>query len=410
MRKVLVTTSISLFLFAGAISGFAQAGTLDPAFGSNGVVDNSPLTQFSAAAVAPNGDIVVAGTIGTTAAIVRYLPNGTPDPSFGTNGTLMLPPPASFFLGESFMLGIAVQSNEEILATFYAFNNTSTESESVLLRLTASGEPDTTFGTGGQVAFNFPVPVSWGGSATLVLAQPDGKILVTGNITPPFRNHSAPLTLLVRYLANGTVDTTFGTNGAEEVATAVDLPSSLALLSGDAILTLNGTGAIAAAQFSSAGAPVTPATGGKITAVDQTGATAFQSNGDFLVAGTIQGPDGRRNFDAVVERFLLNGTQDTTFQSPAIRLGPDGGQVENVPVGVNVDSTGRVVVGVSFVSSTSSAGVARLTSSGALDTTFGADGISTLVPGFVLYDSLVQSDNKIVIVGGSGNLARYLAK
>ena len=422
MRKFLASAVISLFLLAGAIPAFAQAGSLDPAFGTNGVVNSSPLSNFTAAAVAPNGDIVVAGdidapssTVTAAAAFVRYLPNGTPDPSFGTNGLVLLPPPSSFFLGESFTLGFAIQSNGDIVATFYAFNNTSTESESQLIRLNANGTPDTTFGTGGEVPLNFPLPTSsWSPSATLVLAQPDGKILVTGNIVPPFRKGvttPAPLTLLARYLSNGAVDTTFGTNGVEEVATAVDLPSSLALLSGDGILALNDTGTIAAAQFSSAGAPVTPATGGKVIAADQTGATAFQSNGEFLIAGTIQGTGGKRNADAIVERFELNGTQDTSFQSPAIRFAPDAPFVENIPIGVNVDSTGRVVVGVDFIDSSSFAGVARLNSNGTLDTTFGSDGIGKTVPGFVLYDLLVQpADNKIVIVSSSGNLARYLAQ
>ena len=64
-----------------------------------------------------------------------------------------------------------------------------------------------------------------------------------------------------------------------------------------------------------------------------------------------------------------------------------------------------------FIDSSSFAGVARLNSNGTLDTTFGSDGIGKTVPGFVLYDLLVQpADNKIVIVSSSGNLARYLAQ
>jgi uncharacterized delta-60 repeat protein len=409
MKKLIASGVLSLGLLT-SVPLFAQAGQLDPSFGNGGIVQSTLLTSFSGAALAPNGDIVVAGGTGGIATLVRYLPNGTLDSSFGSSGIATLPPPASFFLGESFTLGMTVQSNGDILATLYAFNNTSTMSEAVLVRLNTSGQPDSTFGTGGQVPLNFPVPTSWSASATRVLAQPDGKILVTGNITPPFRNHSAPLTLLARYLSNGVVDTSFGTNGVEEVVTAVDLPSSLALVAGDEILALNDQGTIAAAQFSSTGTLITPPVGGNVVATENTGTTAFQSNGDYVIAGTTQGADGRLNVDAVVSRFELNGTADSSFQSPSIRFGPDGVDVKTVPAGITVDPMGRILVGAEFETSTAASGVARLNSNGSLDATFGNDGISSLVPNFVIYAILVQPNNQIVMVGSSGNLARYLAQ
>jgi uncharacterized delta-60 repeat protein len=417
MRKVFLSAVVSLSLLSRAVPGFAEAGSLDPAFGTGGLVQNSPLSNFSSAVVAPNGDIVVAGTIfapteniTASAAIIRYLPNGTPDPSFGTNGIVMLPPPASFFLGESFTIGLAIQSNEEILANFYAFNNTSTESESELIRLNANGTPDTTFGDDGEVALNFPVPASWSASATLVMAQPDGKILVSGNITPPFKkggSTSAPLTLLARYLSNGAPDTTFGSDGVEEVATSVDLPDALALLSGDGILAFDG----GYAQFSSAGAPVSPVTGGTIVAINQPGgSTAIEPNGEYVVAESVKGPDGKTNTDATAERFEFNGTVDPTFNAPAFSFGPNAPGVKNGAAAIGVDSAGRVAVGVEFSSTSLASGVARLTSAGSLDTTFGNGGIGATVPNFVIYALLIQADNKIVMVSSAGNLARYLAQ
>jgi len=416
MRKTILSAVVSLLVLSRPMMGFAKAGSLDPSFGTDGLV-NSPLSNFTAAVIAPNGDIVVAGdidapssTITASLAIVRYLPNGTPDPSFGTNGTVLLPPPSSFFLGESFALGIAVQSNEDILATFYAFNNTSTESESELIRLNANGTPDTTFGSAGEVPLSFPVPTSWSASATLVMAQPDGKILVTGNITPPFHKGgttSAPLTLLARYLANGAPDTTFGTDGVEEVTTSVDLPEALALLSGDGILAFNGT----YAQFSSAGAPVSTVSGGTIIAIDQTGeGFALKPNGEYVVAGGVRGPFGKTNTDATAELFEINGTLDPSFNAPAFSLVPNAVNVKNGAAGIGVDSEGRVAVGVELNSSPLVSGVARLDANGSLDTTFGSDGIGATVPNFVVYTVLVQANNQIVMVSSNGSLARYLAQ
>jgi uncharacterized delta-60 repeat protein len=411
MNKFILSLVVALGILGASTATFAQAGSLDPTFGNGGIVETSPLSQFAGAALATDGDIVVAGAAGSSAAIVRYLPNGALDPSFGTNGIVTLPPPSNFSLGISFPLGLGVQSNGKVVVTFYAFNNTGTASEALLLRLNANGQFDPTFGIGGRVNLNFPVPPSWSATATRVLPQPDGKILVTGNITPPFRNHSAPLTLLARYLSNGALDASFGTNGVSELVTPVDLPSSLALLSGDGILAVNAQAPIAAAQFTSAGALVTPPTGGTIIATDNAGITAFQPNCEYLLAETTSGPDGRLNVDAEVMRFELNGTIDSAFQSPVIRFGPDGADVKNLPAGITVDSVGRVVVGAEYEGTSSFAsGVARLNANGTPDATFGTDGISTTVPRFVIFGILVQPDNKVIMVGGTGDLARYLAQ
>jgi uncharacterized delta-60 repeat protein len=411
MMKKFIGPGVLFSLAMSITPAFAQAGHLDPSFGTGGVVtNNAPFTSFAGAAVAPNGDIVVAGGVGGVATILRFLPNGTPDPSFGTGGVLSLPAPSSFFLGESFPLALAVQSNGEILITYYAFNNTSTESESLLLRLTASGQPDTTFGSAGQVPLNFPVPASWSASATEILAQPDGKILVTGNITPPFRNHSAPLTLLARYLSNGALDSTYGTGGISEVVTPIDLPGSLALLSGDGLIALNTEGTIVAAQFSSAGALASSLTGGTIIATSNLGDAVFQTNGEYLVSGGVPGTEGKTNIDATVSRFELNGTVDSTFQPPTIRFAPDAVETKTFLDAIAVDSAGRIVAAGELESSNSGSGVARLNANGTLDSTFGSDGIGAIVSGFVDYAVLVQTNNQIVMVSGNGSLARYLAQ
>ena len=309
-------------------------------------------------------------------------------------------------------LAVAVQPNGEILTVLFAFNNTSTMLENLLIRLNTNGTMDTAFGSGGFVALNFPAPTGWGASATIVLAQPDGKILLTGNVTPPFRNKSAPLTLLARYLSTGAPDTSFGTSGLVEVATPIDLPSTIALLSADSILAFNTKGNVA--QFSSSGALLATATGGTIVATKDAGilnGLAILPNDELLAAGAIPGPDGKTNVDAVVERFTLADVLDTSYESPAIRFGPDAPQVKNEPQSLVVDSEHRGLVGVQFVTATTdTAGVARLNANGSLDTTFGSAGVSPTVSNFVLYRLLVQPNNQPIMISGGGSLARYLAQ
>jgi len=423
--------------FAGG-SAMAQAGSLDPAFGNGGIVVTNfgPLGNFfetndfsfSDAALAPNGDLVVAGSVTgldnqqETAVIVRYLPNGTLDNSFGSNGVVTLPAPASFASPSSFVLSVTVQPNGKILTLFGATSNTGTQSETVLLRLNLNGEPDTTFGTDGQIFVAFPEQAPLSVSANIVLAQPDGKILVGGAGTPPFRSTAPTETILARYLSNGAPDTTFGHNGFS-ISISIAVPSALALLSGDGILAGNSVGQVA--QFSAAGSLVGTPTGGAVIATKNTGVSAFESNGSYLIAGTTGGPDGRRNIDARIVRFLDSGAVDQTFSSPAISFGTNGPLVKSEPAGIAVDSNGKVTTGGIFITPANGVfGLARVNPTGAVDTTFGSNGaVNTQVAleGSV-FAVLVQPDNKIIAIGeaqvsksfpgtteGLG-IARYLAK
>jgi len=115
-------------------------------------------------------------------------------------------------------------------------------------------------------------------------------------------------------------------------------------------------------------------------------------------AALIEGPDGKTNDDAIVERFELTGVLETTCESPAIRFGPDGVEVKNLAQNIIVDSETRGLVGVEFdTPGTDGAGVARLKSNGSLDTSFGTGASAAVVPGFVLYRMLVDANNNPII-------------
>jgi len=398
--------ALSLFLLFGAKSAHAQAGSLDTAFGTGGIVEtsfgaNSNNFSFFDAALAPNGDIVAAGTIenfnGQEApcVIIRYLPTGVLDTTFGTGGIVTLTAP-----GFASLSGIlAVQSTGKILVlTEPEINGTFV---TALQRLNIDGQPDTTFGTGGQVVVNVTEPSPYTESPSLLLAQPDGKILLAGTATLPFRSKLTPLTVLSRYLSTGAPDTTFGTGGSSSVV-AIETPTTLALLSGDGILALNDTNQIA--QFSSTGALLSTPTGGTVIAVTQTGPVTFQSNADFLVGGGTQGPFGRRNIEAIIDRFLVSGVADSRFSSPAINFGANVPVVASGVSGIAVDSTGRIIIAGSFSNLSPAAsefGLARVAANGALDSTFGNDGTVTTTVGLEsgIAKILLQSNNEIVAVG-----------
>jgi uncharacterized delta-60 repeat protein len=398
---------LSLVLLFAAQSAFAQAGSLDPTFGSGGIVEanfgaNGAAFTYYDSALAPNGDIIVAGIIGTfngqesPAVLVRYLPTGALDNTFGSGGIVSLG--ASGFPALSGILAID-SSNRILVLTEPEINGTFV---TALQRYATTGQLDYTFGTGGQVVVNVPEPSPYAAaSPSLVLAQPDGKILLAGTATLPFRSKLTPLTVLSRYLSTGAPDTTFGTGGSVSII-AIETPTTLALLSGDGILVLNDVNQIA--QFSSSGALLSAPTGGTVTAVTLSGPVTFQSNADFLVGTGVQGPFGRKNIEAVIDRFLVSGGSDPTFTSTEIMYGPNVPVVASGIGGIAEDSSGRIIIGGSFSSvspATSEFGLARVTSTGALDTTFGTGGTVTTT---VASDSgiakiLLQSNGEIVAVG-----------
>ena len=82
---------------------------------------------------------------------------------------------------------------------------------SVLYRFNADGTPDTSFGAGGKSTYNF-------GSIPVSMVhamaiQPDGKIVTVGTGTPDTYNGVLNVYAVARFNADGSLDTSFGTGG-----------------------------------------------------------------------------------------------------------------------------------------------------------------------------------------------------
>lgn len=197
--------------FALVLCASAQAAPVpDTTFGTNGSVRMGVPSGYEDTAYASvmqiDRKIVVAGTsIGrhTNAFVTRFGTDGAPDAGFGTNGAVLLSPPA----GYSWMTPIQldIQTDGSLLMVGVLYNGF------VLARINASGVLDTGFGSGGVVVVHDTDAFHGNGDAGAIrlATQPDGKILVvtdasaTGIFALRFR----------RFLAQGTSDTSFGTNG-----------------------------------------------------------------------------------------------------------------------------------------------------------------------------------------------------
>src|ERR1700719_1309688 len=216
----LLVSLISLAVLALPTLLMAHAGDLDPTFGTGGIVTTAN-TGADAAALQSDGKIVVAGSIANNQnfqqpGLLRYNTNGMLDSSFGTGGEVMI---AGTNAGPAF--AVAVQRDGKILAAAPA------NLRLTVFRFNTNGSPDNTFGSNGAVAIqaagDFLAPASGG-----MAVQSDGKILVVSASSALGSEH-----IVARLLANGQLDSTFGSNGTAPTVGG----DSVALLPNSALAT-----------------------------------------------------------------------------------------------------------------------------------------------------------------------------
>ena len=137
--------------------------------------------------------------------------SGSIDQSFGISGQVTLPQ-------GMIVAALAVQlvgGEERIVVVGSTPSSRKTRGAWMVVRYRANGVLDTTFGGGGIVKY---ISGSGNAAAEGVAVQPDKKIVVSGSAPPLVKpNAMAILPTVVRYNANGTVDTTFGRNGFVQV-------------------------------------------------------------------------------------------------------------------------------------------------------------------------------------------------
>ncbi len=251
-------------------------------------------------------------------------------------------------------------------------------------------------------------------SASAVLVQPDGKIVVAGGSTR--NNDSSKFDFaVVRYLVTGTLDTAFKSAGI----VTTDLGSS----SGGLAATLQDDGKIVVVGVSNGGVGnddigvVRYNSDGTLdTSFNDTGivTTPVSSNHDIGWGVAVQ-PDGKivvagethreSSADIVVIRYTITGTLDTTFNNTGILTTAIGGGAAAAEVVIQPNN--KIVVAGASTSSGSNNGVVtvvRYNTDGSLDTNFHNTGVVTTPIGStyaVARSVSLQSDGKIVVAGFS---------
>jgi uncharacterized delta-60 repeat protein len=363
---------------------YSGPGCLDPSFGNLGKVqqDIGGDSQYMhVIAIQPDGKIVAAGArwVGTLGnfdqswVIGRFLGDGAIDTTFGVNGLVSLNLIAG--VSSETPVGVAMQTDGKIVVAGNASGGGS--SYMTAIRLSNAGALDSTFGSAGKVMLSFATSSGSGG----MILQPDGKIVIG------LAENGNSYARVTRLLANGAVDTKFGSKGSRLVLDMI--PSAMALQSAGRI--------VLAGQHSSAGdamlAGLTPA-GELDTSFGNRGTTVVSFSGqtdwfsdlsiasdDSIAAGGVAYfATNIRTMHLAIGRFTANGALASGFGSSGrVVLDVHGGW-DSVRA-INLRPDGRVeFVGWAGVSPTvtypANVIVGRLTTTGALDSSFGFGGVT----------------------------------
>ncbi|HEY0428294.1 MAG TPA: FG-GAP-like repeat-containing protein [Pyrinomonadaceae bacterium] len=357
-----------------ALAGFGQIvraadGDLDPAFGNGGKVLSDlsgGIDNLSKIALQPDGKILAVGNYrlsngNSHIELARYNANGTLDTTFGTGGRV------TTIISNSgdFADDVIVQPDNKILVGGSVSSPGVVDSSFLLVRYNPDGTLDTTFGTGGLTTTNIGDYLD---GITAIALQADGKIVASGFraiVRPPGEERNADIAL-ARYNSNGTLDTTFGTNGK----------------------TISDFGPVAD-YFADDATDVIVLPDGKIVIV-----------GDS---------DGGGYYDFLIARYNANGTLDTSFGTNGRTKTDLGNGYQDGASGAALQPDGKIVsVGAALPSSYDlDFSLIRYNPNGSLDPTFGTGG--KVVFGLEslhdeeLSDVVIQSDGKILALGDSNS-------
>ncbi len=205
------------------------------------------------------------------------------------------------------------------------------------------------------------------GSVWAVAEQADGKLVIGGHFT---KVNGVTRKNIARLNADGTLDTSFdpGTGPDADVQT-IEITDTGAILAGGDFATWNGSSA-------GAKAVLLTSTGGRDTSWSSPFSVAATDTVKWIKATTAGVYVGGKFSTPAngIARVSLSGANDTTF-IPGTGVG-----TATVTSGLVLDD-GKVIIGGDFtsVNGTSRSRIAKLTTAGAVDTTFAPSGFNAVV-------------------------------
>jgi uncharacterized delta-60 repeat protein len=314
-------------------------GSIDNTFGTNGLAtfdfsinDGNSVYKI---VLQPDGKILAAGGVGYDSqtypnedfAIVRFNSNGLIDNTFGSNGKVIID-----ISNDDAAIDIVLQTDGKILIGGVTNKYTSNVLQKfALVRLNTNGGVDNTFGISGKVITGLNASYIIG---TTLKIQSDGKILFAG-LLDERRSSKLSGHVLVRYLSNGTLDTSFGIDG---IVTSNNLNSNYFGIFTNMVLL---------------------------------------SDGKIILGGLGLLTTGYKRLGASLVKLNNNGGLDNTFGTNGIMIDTNVLRVDTLwtehetPIGMTLQSDGKIVLGFA---SQRQIKLARFNSNGNRDNLFGTQG------------------------------------
>ena len=375
-------------------------GGLDPTFGVNGLASNDVgFNATNGVVLQPNGQSVILGTVGSGSSpqsfgLTRYNVGGSLDTSFGAHGVV-----DSGFGGSDEASAAYVPATGDILVA--GTDNTATGSQfAALAEYTSAGALDSGFGNGnGFVLTTFSTTLSTlsNDTAHALIVAPDGTIYVAGSSDAAGKGLDFAI---ASYNSDGSANTSF--NGAAELlldfSGGDDVANAIALQSNGDVVEVGSTenpstgiDSIALARFLPTGA-VDPHFGkkGQVTTsvrgvADVASSVAIDKIGKIIIGGlsaTGSALDGSLSSDFVVARYTSSGVIDRTFGGgPVITPFNQPSAITQVLIQANgeIVASGKTVASLNGLDPTQlEVALARYTTSGKLDTSFNTTGTAII--------------------------------
>jgi uncharacterized delta-60 repeat protein len=382
------------------VASFGSGGTAVNAFGQQ----SPPSSDGEGVAVDANGDIYQAGEANASDGsselyIARYLPGGSLDPSFGTGGVVYenvgdgsTPQTATFGSAAQATTDVALTAAGEPVVYTVATTSDGTHTQAAVLEFTQSGQLDTAFNSTGVYKFNLGTNTLPGG----LVVQPNGDIVLTGAV----EGASSTEFFAERLNGDGTLNTNFGSGGVTELQLDAGNTSwgSGVILQSNGDLVFSGTATDASNHqefaivrltptgqldtgFGSGGVGVAQPSAASPPAAQGLAVTATPDGG-YAVAGEAQESSST---EAAVARFDSSGQIDTAFGSGGIFIIDTPSVAFGDANGIESQADGKLLVtgtGLNAPSTAAGPFVARVNASGSLDSSFGSAGVNVnLIPG-----------------------------
>src|SRR5579883_25744 len=336
------------------------AGALDPTFGTGGIVqlptqgltNSQTTTSVNFVAQQPDGGVVTVAEFSAKQSsavkfvVYRETASGQLDPTFGSGGVVPLP------VNAPIVSALATDSEGRVLiAVNYFYEGDPKAVQAQVLRLTAAGALDPTFGTGGIV--NLTPGTNYGSIAEVsqIVIRPTGGVLLIGDSTPFISYNGLPPSrgplAVVQLDSEGKLDTSFGTGGQAQISFPVGTYNAAiaeaAALGPDGSLVI-----VASVVYKITQLPLTHATATEYSTSYELGVARLTSTGaldtNFGTGGTVLfTPD-----------VVFSGGTD--FEGTGVGVRPDG----DIIVAGNAPAVGLASIG--------------LTPAGQIDPTYGSGG------------------------------------